>query len=352
MSSILKQTTLRENPFFIKDIDKISKIKIECRKPSIIEFENGNTTESFCLKCTDTPCFKFSEKELKSDIFPDFSYQKTNHTCPTEAISIDSKTAQPTIDPQKCISCGICIYRCPTKSIYFDKHSATIHTLNSHIGNEYYTETTIEYFNKNNYNLSKIPIEGIIIPESDEILNTVYTKINQSLKNNHILPNTLVRNTLITLGSNYLATRIGDNNFRMDGIVCNPKRIGLCEVEFGNDLLDSPRNILDDIAVISSRYSLKYTDLNCFIISLELPNKRSEYWRVINDINNVLNIQISSLSIGALLILLWNLKPIDICNHTFYADYKNLQIRTYLEELLERKINISEGYCSILEVNK
>lgn len=352
MSNILKQTVLRENPFFIKDIDKISKIKIEHLKPSIIEFENNNTTESFCLKCTDTPCCKFSEKELKSDIFPDFSYQKTNHTCPTEAISIDSRTAQPTIDSQKCIKCGICIYRCPTKSIYFDEDSATIHTLNSDTSNEYYLETTIEYFNENKSNLSKIPTEGIIMQENDEILNAIHYKTNQFLKNNSMLPNLLVRNTLITLGSTYLATRVGDNNFRMDGIVCNSAKIGLCEVEFGNDLLDSPRNILDDIAVISSRYSLKYTDLSCFIISLELPNTRSEYWRVINDINNVLNIKISSLSIGALLILLWNLKSIDICSHSFYADYKNLQIRTYLENLLGRKINISEGYLSILEINK
>ena len=183
-------------------------------------------------------------------------------------------------------------------------------------------------------------------------MSKIYKDISNLNKMDSNLPNLLVRNILLTLGTIYNSSKIGDNNFRMDGLLRNHSQLGVCEIEFGSDLLNSPRNILDDIAVISSRYSNNHHTLYPLIISLEFPNTRSEYWRVIQDIKQVLNIKINSISLGALLLLLWNLQKIDILAYDFYADCHNLTIREVMKSILNRNINLSIGCNSILEVNK
>jgi hypothetical protein len=67
-----------------------------------------------------------------------------------------------------------------------------------------------------------------------------------------------------------------------------------------------------------------------------LPNKRSEYWDVIYDINKVLNIKIKTMTVFALLMLMLERKNINFDNDSiFYAD-KN--IKSYREEVVEKII--------------
>lgn len=72
---------------------------------------------------------------------------------------------------------------------------------------------------------------------------------------------------------------------------------------------------------------------------------------MIKDINKVVNIKINTITFGALLLLVWNNVEI---NHfdDFYLDMDNMSIRKQLEELLGRKINISQGYYGVLENQK
>ncbi|WP_252225478.1 4Fe-4S binding protein [Clostridium sp. ZBS2] len=352
MSKLLKQNITRSNPLFLKNVNLISKIKVSPSKPSIIYFENGNCVNSSCLKCPNTPCYQFSDSELSLKALSDFSYDRSKIVCPVDAISIDTKKYTPIINKEKCISCGLCSYRCPIKAIYIDNNSAVLNNTISKDDNKFYKDIDIDEFYDNFQNLFKITFEGVIICESDLALGNLYDNISKINKKNPSLPNNLVRNVLLSLGTTYNSTRIGDNNFRMDGIMGNSEKLGVCEIEFGNDLLNSPRNILDDIAVICSRYSKHYSDIYPLIISLELPNTRSEYWRVIQDIKNVLNIEINSISIGALFLLIWNLKKINLITLSFYSDCNNLSIRQYIENILDKNINLTQGFKSVLEVNK
>ena len=46
------------------------------------------------------------------------------------------------------------------------------------------------------------------------------------------------------------------------------------------------------------------------IVGLQFPNKRSEFWEVLYDIEKVLGIQTRLLTVGALMMLLWNHRKI------------------------------------------
>ena len=352
MYNVLKQKKLQVNPLSISSINSINKIKVVPTKPATIHFNDGSSIISSCLKCPNTPCYNFSKSELKLKALPDCAYNPNNITCPTNAISIDKDTAFPVIDSNKCIGCGICAFRCPTKAIYIDNGLAIVNKKVSEKDTAHYTTISTDEFNSSLNIINSLKSEGSLVSESDLIMNNIYKDILSLNRLDSNLPNTFVRNILLSLGTTYNSSKTGDNNFRMDGLLGNSSHLGVCEIEFGNDLLNSPRNILDDIAVICSRYSKDCNTLYPLIVSLELPNTRSEYWRVIQDINKVLNIKINSLSLGALLLLLWNLQKIDILTHNFYADCNNLSIRKSIELILNKNINLSIGCNSILEVNK
>lgn len=352
MYNILKQKINKTNPLSINNLNLIDKIKVIPNKPTTIYFNDGSTIISSCLKCPNTPCCNFSKSELNLKALPDCAYNTTNNTCPANAISIDKDTGIPNIDSNKCIGCGICAFRCPTKAIYIKNGSAIINSDVSENDKAHYTTVNFDEFNDTLNVINKLKNEGTLVFESDLIMSKIYKDISNLNKMDSNLPNLLVRNILLTLGTIYNSSKIGDNNFRMDGLLRNHSQLGVCEIEFGSDLLNSPRNILDDIAVISSRYSNNHHTLYPLIISLEFPNTRSEYWRVIQDIKQVLNIKINSISLGALLLLLWNLQKIDILAYDFYADCHNLTIREVMKSILNRNINLSIGCNSILEVNK
>ncbi len=71
-------------------------------------------------------------------------------------------------------------------------------------------------------------------------------------------------------------------------------------------VLESPRAILEDIAVLHGRYAMPVANIVPISIVLSLPNARSEYYKVIFDIHRVLDLQCHTLTVGALLVLLWN----------------------------------------------
>ena len=42
---------------------------------------------------------------------------RCEHSCPMQAITIDRKTRQWTIDREKCVACGVCAENCPAKCL-------------------------------------------------------------------------------------------------------------------------------------------------------------------------------------------------------------------------------------------
>jgi hypothetical protein len=84
-------------------------------------------------------------------------------------------------------------------------------------------------------------------------------------------------------------------------------------------VLDSPRALLEDVAVLHSRYGYAVDGIDPVSIILSLPNVRSEYYQVIRDIEKVLGLRCRTVTIGSLVALMWNCAKLDGFNGDAYT---------------------------------
>lgn len=148
-----------------------------------------------------------------------------------------------------------------------------------------------------------------------------------------------ISNLMSELGLKTFVTRTGDNNLRMDAISKVDKNIYAVEIESLADL-DSPRNILDSLAVLHSRYEISKSCLGGIIVVSTFPNKRSEFWEVVNDIQRITKLRILIIPLYALIIL----KNENYRLSNFLDAFKFNQtysFRKALEEIINRKIELS-----------
>ncbi len=328
-------------------------------KQSIIQFSDGGRASGSCIHCINPPCLEYTEGEFELETFKEFPSDKNPEVCPTKAISWPQASNSPTIDSEACISCGICVNRCPVAAIYLDPDETT--AVINDLPNEYFISQAQEVSETEQKTLlemfSAIPVVGSLILESEDLLQRFFDKfksITVDQKQSAQFPNHLVRNLLLEVGVSTLMRRRGDTNIRMDIVFeCSGKKIGTCEVELGSAVLDAPRNLLDNIAVLASRYNLNKNDIMPLVVTLSLPNQRSEYWQVIKDIRQVLNLQINSLTIGMLVLLVWNRIKISLdSQEVLYADSDLYTLRNKFEQMLDRKLNITEGYPGFIKSQK
>ena len=331
----------------------------QTEKQPIIKFSDGGWASGSCIHCINPPCLEYAEGEIELEIFKEFPSDGTLEVCPTKAISWPQESDSPTIDSAACISCGICVRRCPVAAIYLDPDETTA-VLND-LPNRYFilkdqevSETTQEFLFEM---FSQVPESGIFISEDDDILQRFFDKfksVTTEQKHSSQFPNHLVRNLILEVGIKALMRRRGDAYLRMDIVFeQSEKKLGTCEVELGDDVLDAPRNLLDNVAVLVSRYKIKKNNIMPLVVTLSLPNQRSEYWRVIKDIKQVLNLQINSLTIGMLVLLVWNRIKVSIdSQEMLYADSDMYTLRSQFEYILGRKLNVKEGYPGFIESQK
>ena len=279
--------------------------------------------------------------------------------CPTKAISWPQESDSPTIDSAACISCGICVSRCPVAAIYLDSDETTA-ILNDQ-PNQYFLLQDQEVSENSQQFLleifSQIPKNGIFISEDDNILQRFFNKFKSvatEQKQSAQFPNHIVRNLMIEIGIKALMRRRGDTYLRMDIVFeQSEEKSGTCEVELGGEILDAPRNLLDNVAVLVSKYKISKSNIMPLVVTLSLPNQRSEYWRVIKDIKQVLNLQINSLTIGMLVLLVWNRIKVSLdSQEILYADSDTYTLRDKFEHILGRELNVKEGYSGFIESQK
>lgn len=139
-------------------------------------------------------------------------------------------------------------------------------------------------------------------------------------------------------------SRKGDNNARYDAKldINNGQFEGIIEVEVPSTaMLDAPRNLLDDIAVVSNRSAITLNQIIPIVICWTFPNKRTDYWNVVNDINKVLDIKIKTISIMALAVYYWTNSQINLENDSFYVDVENNSLKEVIELLNKEDIDLS-----------
>ena len=194
---------------------------------------------------------------------------------------------------------------------------------------------------------------GTICIESDFLVENFIRKLK---KYDDKLPNLLARNLLIGAGIITSMKRKGNNSMRMDLILSSNTFHSFAEVEFGQEaILDAPRDILDGLAVLISRYGWNQENIYPLIISDVLPNKRSEYWHIIEDIHQVLNVKVGTVTIFLLMLINWNKKQIEplISNNYFYFDKNNSSYKEeIIENILGRPLNLENTSSSHIDISK
>ena len=331
--------------------DSVEEIKQEYDSPAKLKVGNSWHVGS-CLSCIKPRCMYYSEEEIVSEHFSFFSYDRNAKVCPADAISNITLDNVPSIDTQKCISCGICVFRCPIGAIFLDNGRVRVSKNYDLIYSKVEKNmTTSDQHSNQVKKLLSISRHINYHKESESFLTNIYNKI-RTYDGRSQLPNILARNLMIALGYNCMTRRTGDNSTRMDSVFANKEIKGVIEVEFGNDTLDASRGILDDIAILNSRYNFEKKTIIPLVICLSFSNKRQNYYQVVKDIQKIINVRVQTISIGALLLLLWNSKPLKLNDYRYYVDFDNLSIRNVVQNEIGHRIPFGNGFEGILEPSK
>ena len=329
----------------------VKPVSVNCQSGSCstIRFSNGITCSSQCMHCHDRPCLRYQKQEFDFvRSLPGFSPERDLRVCATDAIAWDDKTNQPRIDAGKCIHCGCCAIRCPTRAIYFNEGRFSVSSQSSASQSVFHVvpKNKIGFgYDSAEKAFTNASYSGCLIAESDELINDIYRKLSTLVKLDTRIPNLLTRNLLMTLGIHAASSRCGDVYSRTDILFAVPGKFGICEVEFNDTMIDTPRDIIEDIAIYISRYGIEKNKILPLVIGLQYPNNRSEFWEVLTDIQKVLGISTRSLSVGALMLMVWNqatFKNMSVESIPI-IDNLNKGIRDAVSVLIGRKVRLGQG---------
>lgn len=345
MSKILKAKENRKE-IYTYSASKVNEVRFDSDGNTLVL--DGKAVDSCCLNCANPRCMFINAEAILCKEFSDIASSVDMHMCPSRAISVGDKSIQ--IDESLCSGCGLCVRACPVAAITLESGKAKVKTYSEKkcIKKLPVTDISIEEQERFLAKCVNVKKQGIILYESDSIMKQVQKYVHFL---NQDKQNVFVRNLLILLGNHATVARKGNVYMRLDGFYQNEKGYGVLEVETGSDALDVSRAILDDIAVLNSRHGISKDDNKPLAVCLNLPNKRTDYWQVVKDIKYVTGIKIQTLTIGALMIMLWNNIEIRDFNQ-FYIDIDNTSIRSALERVIGREIRLSIGTDGILENEK
>jgi NAD-dependent dihydropyrimidine dehydrogenase PreA subunit len=344
---VFKETIEREYIVLLNDVPN-SVIHYE-GKPAELVLSDFSTITAGCLRCANPRCMYLSSQEISCDEITDFPNDGNVNVCPVGAVKWDRDLGHPAINNDLCFGCGLCMKRCPVGALYYSKGKILINTEIAECQQKVPAKRqNVEKQEKQIEEITKERKWGCYIREGcGKAIRLAYDKLNRLNSNYH---NLVVRNLLIGIGCRSAMRRIGDVYTRMDAVYSSKDgAFGAIEVEFGRDTLDASRGILDDMAVLNTRYKIGKNSETPLVVCLQLPNARQGYWQVVKDINNVEGIKINTVSIGALLLLLWNNADVNMADNPFYADYDRMEIRTKLEEILDGDIDLPIRDLGILE---
>lgn len=199
----------------------------------------------------------------------------------------------------------------------------------------------------NIYNFVDLLIENDL-PLEEKMLNLInsYEQIRLTSGALELLLEKLFRKLEIPI----IFSRKGDNNARHDAILTFAEGVeGIIEIEVPSTaMLDAPRNLLDDIAVRFNRNNSPIYKILPIVICWTFPNNRTDYWNVINDIHNVLDIKIKTVPIIALAVCYWTSTPLKLETDAFYVDIDNKILTEMIHLLTSKQVDLSkfEGYFS------
>ena len=318
-------------------------------------FPNQSVFSADCISCYVPRCISWPQADISIPKFSDMSVRAYNHICPTEAISWDSNHEIPQIDATKCISCGVCASGCPVGAIFIDEDRDAIATVAASPNSSFETlpvsdsNTTLQA-----QQISELPRMQLDSPLADDRHVVEFYNSSKLRALGEASQNLLVQSVLRALHVKTVLTRHGDVYSRNDGAyACGESMLGPLEIEFGSDSLGALRTVLDDIAVFHRRYDVPVAELDGLIVFKSLPRNRQGYWQVIKDVQDVLNLRIHTVTLGALLLTLWSkghISPETLRALTPSVD--DPSIRLQIESAIGRPVNLRMQELEILKPGK
>jgi ferredoxin len=297
----------------------------------------------------------YLEDELNVYNIPDFPADRNLEVCAAGALIRPNGVGAPVVNVDDCIGCGVCATRCSVGAIHLAPYAVVTDDINvafMETQDQHESET-----HKVRAMFEALSPTGHMLIESDQIVDGMQIRLDRATRRlGDQFPNHLVRNLFLSIGIGAAMRRRGDNAVRMDLILGQPgTEFGVAEVEFGGDaVLDSPRDVLDDVAILVSRRGWPLPKITALIVSDVLPNKRSEYWEIIQDIHKVLNVKVGTITVLALTLLVWNRKKLAMTsNNVFYTDkFTDSYRASVLEPMLGRPLKLSANLRPHVEVAK
>ena len=280
MSPVLNQSRPKGNARTVVPNALPAALNYRPGQPAMVTFADGRVAHSTCLRCHNTPCITLAPEETALSAFPDFPADRRDTVCASDAIKRDPQSGAPIIDNTRCVLCGLCAFRCPVGAIYMTLGQGALlqDTPNALFID---TEADVAQTSLANATLFKnVPRTGILLVESQPVLHNLHTRLAAAVRTaGDNFPNVLARNLLIAVGIGTAMRRKGGNFMRMDLILGPPGvETGLAEVEFGDEaILDAPRDVMDAVAVLVSRYGWEKKNIVAAIVGDIMPNRRSEY---------------------------------------------------------------------------
>lgn len=267
-----------------------------------VVLDDSRTGEGSCLGCGHAPCIEKHPSELSlAGALEDYPGDPSLDVCPSRAIEWDGANTVATILSDACIGCGLCVSRCPYGAISLDG-GATANVATDDPDDL----LKLAAFSGKHASPTR---SGLIAPLDALAAAALPTSVGVLSDTRAAL---LIRNLLNEIGMNARVRRRGDTNMRIDAVgYSRSERPFVAEIELSEAVLESPRALLEDVAILHARYGYAVADIDPVSVILSLPNVRSEYYQVIRDIENVLGLRCRTITVGALVALLWTNAHLD-----------------------------------------
>ena len=316
-------------------------------QPVVVELEEGAKGRGTCLGCHDAPCMTMAAEDLAlPDVLREFPGAPSRDVCPTGAIAWNASGEAAEVNGDACIGCGLCVVRCPYGAISLTTEGVAV--VESGDPDDLTVAADLTSSSTGHVRTQRVgrigPIRFPAVQQMPDVIEDL---------NSHV-GTRFIRNLLSECGIKCRIRRPGDTNVRMDGVLATGEgRLGVLEIELGNAVLESPRELLEDVAVLHGRYGIEIGSIDPVSVITRLPNTRSEYFRVMSDIEKVLNLRCRTVTVGALLAVMWQFERIEgFTGNLFVTSPDHTDLLPAMRHHLSDSISAWEPYAGAYRPSK
>ena len=278
--------------------------RIEVFKHSQISLLGDSVVESGCLRCPDTPCVTLGVQDISKKTRVESVANLEQRVCPTDSLIVNDEGTITVGDA--CITCGLCVARCPVHAIHLDLGAKRAVVSQSTFGYKSFAGATGDFYEVRDRLSQSFENVEITDQRSVESLASIMEKVSSltQLPGGMRSLQLLVRNAFLL---NEIAARLknpGDNNNWTELALDDGENLFPVEIEIASDGLDSARRVMSDVAIVCSRYGVSLEVLIPIIVMFQLPNIRTDYYGVVSNIAERVGLRIFTVPLA---LVIWSI---------------------------------------------